>query len=627
MSIRLKVALPFLILTVVVSLIGVYVVTRLVTGSLGERLTNQLLEAGRVVSDSFIRQEQHHVDEAFRFVYTAGFADAVLEEDKDALLRIGEPIFGSGKIENLVVISPHGKEVLHLIRDEKGEIAVVDQDTGAPQSDIVAPFLKNQNPQESPRRTLGYNLVNDKLYYYTSLPVSLDGKFDGVIVVGTSINTLLPAFKQVALADIILYGKNGEAIVTTLGSVDPATLEQLNLFPDEYQQILTTKEDLVTGINVEITGRPYTVGRAPIQIGNDRIAVFAVVLPADFVVQFGADSRLTYIAVFVAIMLTVIGIGFVISRMITAPLFSLVRTSQAIATGDLQRRTGIRTGDEIGTLASTFDEMTAQLEKRTLELEEKNETLRRIDKVKTNFIQISAHELRTPLTLIVGYSQMLEQDLSKDPELQKLAHGILEGAERMTDVVESMLDVSRIDSNSLVLRRSSVQLERIIRKVQKGFGKAFKERNIGFSIEGLEDLPLVMADPDLLQKVFYHLVMNAIKYTPDGGRVKISGRYVNGAEPPQLEVTVSDTGVGVDPAMHEQIFQRFGQTGEVLLHSSGKTKFKGGGPGLGLAIVRGIVNAHGGGIRVESPGHDEEKFPGSRFIVSLPAQRIMENNL
>lgn len=320
-------------------------------------------------------------------------------------------------------------------------------------------------------------------------------------------------------------------------------------------------------------------------------------------------------------MLVVIIIGYFVSRMIIVPLYSLVDTSQAIASGDLNRRTGLKTGDEIGTLASTFDEMTSRLQERTIELEEKNETLRKIDKTKTNFIQISAHELRTPLTLIMGYSQMLEQDLKSNPEMQSLARGILEGAERMTDVVDSMLDVSRIDSNSLVLRKYSTQVSPIVHEIQKEFEPAFKERNIDFQVEGIDALPSIVADPDMLKKVFYHLVMNAIKYTPDGGHVKVSGRYVNGAEPPQLEIAVCDTGIGVDPGMHELIFQKFHQTGEVLLHSSGKTKFKGGGPGLGLAIARGIVQAHGGRIWVESPGHDEERFPGSKFTISLPAQK------
>ena len=178
-------------------------------------------------------------------------------------------------------------------------------------------------------------------------------------------------------------------------------------------------------------------------------------------------------------------IGFVVSRLIINPLYSLVNTSQAIAGGDLEQRTGIRSKDEIGTLATTFDEMTARLQERTLELERTNQILRNIDKTKTNFIQISAHELRTPLTLIMGYSQMLEQDTKDNPELLALAQGILDGSERMTDIVESMLDVSRIDSNTLFLRKTGLRLDLLIKKVNKGFEKAFEERNIEMNTEGL----------------------------------------------------------------------------------------------------------------------------------------------
>jgi signal transduction histidine kinase len=330
---------------------------------------------------------------------------------------------------------------------------------------------------------------------------------------------------------------------------------------------------------------------------------------------------------FTIVFLVVIVIGFLVSRLIITPLYSLVNTSQAIASGNLDQRTGIRSSDEIGTLANNFDEMTTRLQERTNELEQMNETLQKIDKTKTNFIQISAHELRTPLTLIMGYSQMLAQDTRSDPELLKLAQGILEGSERMADIVDSMLDVSRIDSNSLFLKKTGLQIDLLIKKIQKGFAQALKDRNIQLNTEGLYELPLIPADPGLLQKVFYHLIMNAIKFTPDGGSVTVSGRYVNGVELPQVEIAVRDTGIGIDVSSRKAIFEKFNQTGEVLLHSSGKTKFKGGGPGLGLAIARGIVEAHGGRIWVESLGYNEATNPGSTFYVSLPVEKKTEQEL
>lgn len=624
MSIRLKVILPYLILTVAVAMIGVYVVTRLVANNLSDRLNNQLLEAGRVVSDSFVRQEASHVETARSIAYYEGIAGAVSEEDGATAFELAGPAFvGLGGGENLILISPSGRELLHIYINSKGDLERVELDTGVNKSPIVAPFLVNRKADEAPRRALGVNLANHETYYYTGLPISVSGEFSGVVVVGTSIRNILPYLKSIVLADVILYSGNGQAIATTMAAGDQVTLSQLTISEIEYQQVLSSNE-YVFGSNFELDGREYRLLRGPLQVGNDRIGVFAVVLPLDFVLQSGEESRSTYVQLFALVMMIVIVVGFVISRLITRPLYSLVNTSQAIAGGDLDQRSGIRSQDEIGELAATFDDMTGKLQERTRELEQINERLRKIDRTKSNFIQISAHELRTPLTLIMGYSQMLEQGARSDPELLKLAKGILEGSERMTDIVESMLDVSRIDSKTLMLRKTSIQFDLLIKKVKKGFIEALEDRNIKLETVGLAELPPVLADPELIQKVFYHLIMNAIKFTPDGGSIKVLGKYLNGDAAPQVEVTVADTGVGIDSAATQLIFEKFGQTGEVLLHSSGKTKFKGGGPGLGLAIARGIVQAHGGRIWAESPGYNEETNPGSKFIVNLPVEESRE---
>jgi signal transduction histidine kinase len=609
-------------------------------------LKNQLLEAGRVVSDSFVRQEVRHVEVARVIAYTSGLADALVDEDRQTVLALAEPAFAGPRLENLILISSQRHELVHLIMDEKGELQLVEQDTGAVKSNIVAPFLANKNVEAPPLRALGMNLVNGQMYYYTSIPASSNGKFAGVVVVGTSIRNILPFLKSTALADVIIYGADGRALGSTLGAGDQNTLNFLSIAPEEYQQSIIST-DIVQGKTIEVDGRSYSVARGPLQVGNDRIGVFAVALSQNSVLEYGATTRMTYVILFTVVFFFVLAIGFVISRLITKPLYSLVGTSQAIAGGDLQQRTGIRSNDEIGTLASTFDDMTTRLQERTLELkrtnlelertnlelarinlelEQTNQMLRNIDKTKTNFIQISAHELRTPLTLIMGYSQMLEQDTQNTPELLVLAQGILEGSERMTDTVDSMLDVSRIDSNTLFLRKTGLQIDLLIKKVNKGFEKAFEERNIQMSVDGLADLPLIPADPEMLQKAFRQIIMNAIKFTPDGGSITVSGRYLNGSEPPQVEIAVRDTGIGIDPALHHLVFEKFNQTGDVLLHSSGKTKFKGGGPGLGLAIARGIVDAHGGRIWVESPGYNEETNPGSTFFVSLPAEKQLEAN-
>ena len=156
----------------------------------------------------------------------------------------------------------------------------------------------------------------------------------------------------------------------------------------------------------------------------------------------------------------------------------------------------------------------------------------------------------------------------------------------------------------------------MLRRVVADYGAAAAERQLSLEMENLEGLPLIAGDPALLLKVFQNLVSNAIKYTPDGGRITLrGGRVVDARLGECVEVQVQDTGIGIDPDHQELIFEKFYQTGTVALHSTGETKFMGGGTGLGLAIVRGIVNAHGGRIWVESPGHDQVSCPGSTFFV------------
>jgi signal transduction histidine kinase len=318
-------------------------------------------------------------------------------------------------------------------------------------------------------------------------------------------------------------------------------------------------------------------------------------------------------------MVAVILVGYFIARMIINPLSSLVGTSRAIANGDLTKRTGVSTNDEIGVLANTFDNMAESLQQRTRELEEANQILEQMDRTKIRFIQVSAHELRTPLTIVQGYAQMVQLKAKDRPDLTKYAKGIMDGTARMVDVVDNLLDASRIDSNLLDLMVVDVQIEALIDRTRKAFAESLEERKIILTVDEVASLPVVKADKDLLYKVFYHVVMNAIKYTPDGGDITISGRvdnHVNGG--PYVEIKITDTGIGVDPQYRELVFEKFYQTGEVLLHSSGKTKFKGGGPGLGLAISRGIMDAHHGRIWIESPGHNEVTNPGTTVFIRLP---------
>jgi signal transduction histidine kinase len=257
-------------------------------------------------------------------------------------------------------------------------------------------------------------------------------------------------------------------------------------------------------------------------------------------------------------------------------------------------------------------------------MEDAHSKLAAIERAKSDFISIASHELRTPMAVMSGYSQMLLDDteINKDGYYRKISSGIYEGTTRLSEIVDSMLEIAKIDARALELKAEPVDVNILLNELLFDYKNYLKSRNLSLELDDLGVFPSVHGDPDALKKVFYHLLMNAIKFTPDGGTVSIHGCIIHNEDPREpeecLDIIVRDTGIGIDPGIKELIFNKFYQTGDLAFHSAGTTTFKGGGPGLGLTIVRGIVKAHGGRVWVESPGYDETKFPGSAFHVVLP---------
>lgn len=275
----------------------------------------------------------------------------------------------------------------------------------------------------------------------------------------------------------------------------------------------------------------------------------------------------------------------------------------------------------ISIIRSTLDRMRANDQMAIQDLQRTNKILRQLDRNKLEFIQVAAHELRTPLTVLKGYVNVLRSfpEIKANTSLNEVLDGIHKGAERMHEVVNMMLDVTRIDSETLKLSVVPVPLKSMINDIARDFVKSAEERNIVVNIDHDSETPNINGDPTLIQKALYHLLINAIKYTPDGGLVTIGTRPIlMERNAPGVEISVRDTGIGLDAEHHELVFEKFYQVGDVAIHSSGKTKFKGGGPGLGLAIVKGVARAHNGKVWVESLGHDEVNFPGSTFYLHLP---------
>lgn len=272
--------------------------------------------------------------------------------------------------------------------------------------------------------------------------------------------------------------------------------------------------------------------------------------------------------------------------------------------------------------------MVEHLEEKVRELEAANKRLRQLDQLKNNFIILVSHELRTPLTLISGYAHLLKQvyretqgDEGDNPHeaLQELVNGLDTSVQRMRDVVLEIINVSRITAGVLDIVPTQLKLHKLVDKVREDFEPVLKERSLALHVGDLKQLPLIEGDREQLELAIRNVLSNAIKFTPDGGQIFVIGRRLEHG----VELLVRDTGIGIPPEEHARIFDQFYMLGAIEKHSTSKVGFQGGGLGLGLAITKGVVEAHNGRIWVESQRRDLVNPPGSTFHIFLPLQRPM----
>jgi hypothetical protein len=247
--------------------------------------------------------------------------------------------------------------------------------------------------------------------------------------------------------------------------------------------------------------------------------------------------------------------------------------------------------------------------------------LQELDQLKSNFVMLVSHELRTPLTAVTSYAALLKLMLERsalpaDSRLLETQDKLENAVERLNKTIREIIHVFRILSDQYGLQRSLLPLRAVLLPAIEKLSPILDERNLTFSLEGLEGLPPLLLDGPEMGIVFDNVLGNAVKYTPDGGRIVVRGALLADG----LEVLVSDSGIGIPPEEQTRVFDLFHVLGSLLNHSTAKHGFRGGGLGLGLPIVRGIVAAHGGTVSLHSAGYDPESCPGTtcRIILPLP---------
>ncbi|MGK7901430.1 MAG: SpoIIE family protein phosphatase [Hormoscilla sp.] len=336
--------------------------------------------------------------------------------------------------------------------------------------------------------------------------------------------------------------------------------------------------------------------------------IVVVVPETDFMAQINANTR-TAIALCLGALVIAIILGMLTSRWIVQPILQLKDAATALSAGEFDRTVKLERSDELGVLAKAFNSMADQLQASFTTLSAKNAELQRLDQLKNEFLANTSYELRTPLNGIIGIAESLIDGAAGELPIKAKTNltMIVSSGRRLSNLINDILDFSKLRHQHIELFLKPVGVREIAEVVltlsQSLVGK--KDLQLINSISA--DIPLVDADENRLQQIFYNLIGNAIKFT-ESGQVEISASLMNEQweRSPMLAITVTDTGIGIPADKLDRIFASFEQ-------GDGSTARTYGGTGLGLAVTKQLVELHGGTIHVSSTIGS-----GSQFTFTLP---------
>ena len=613
-SLRAKLIIPYVILTLMIAMVGVYVITRLVTSSLHERFVNQLLEASRVAGDGIVRQERTHLEDLRLMAFTEGVPEALVARDDQTLQDLLFPIVFNSAIQATTIVDLTGTEIITLARHPSSGEYITSEGGDFSRFDIVADILKNDQDAVGDKYA-GMLVTSFGPYLFTSAPVrDSDGNLLGVLLAGTSLESLLSEVKNQSLADAILLDNEGTLVSTTF--VEPET----GFGPIEINPGLLNETNPSVTLDFDLYGRDYKSTYAPLVIRQNDTGILGVALPSNFIVTTMATSRTTFSLIFSAGTIATIVVGYLLAQSIAKPILRLRSVSQAVAAGDLNQDTGVRGADEIGELAGAFDIMTLRLRDRTAEAArlydetlERNKELAeinaRLQTAQAQLIQSEklasvgqltagiVHDVKNPLAVIKGLAEELSEEFSVDPSMKDQLSTIRESATKASTIVTDLLKFARQSTPELERRDMRETIEASVRLTEY----LARKGNVEIKIDMPSRPVLVWYDAQQIEQVLINLVGNAIQAMKNGGTVRINLSQAENS----IALSVQDNGVGIPEKNLQRIFDPFFTT-----------KPEGEGTGLGLSVSFGIITRHRGQISVDSkPGL------GTTFTILLPIEQ------
>jgi signal transduction histidine kinase len=283
--------------------------------------------------------------------------------------------------------------------------------------------------------------------------------------------------------------------------------------------------------------------------------------------------------------LVALGLGTILARTLTHPLRDLTAAIRAMAKGDLKQHVQVTSRDELGELATAFNQMSADLDRLNLARRQMTANI--------------AHDLRSPLTVIGGYVESMRDGVLKPtPERLDTIHAEVMHLQRL---VEDLRTLSQADAGELRLNREPLAPLTLLERMAKSYTQLAAQKKVALEVQAQPNLPEIRLDPDRMAQVFGNLISNSLRYTPEGGQILLTA----GQEKEALAFCVQDNGQGISAEALPYIFDRFYRADPARSQSSES--------GLGLAIARSIVEAHGGSISAES-----EEGKGTKIRMVFP---------
>jgi signal transduction histidine kinase len=448
------------------------------------------------------------------------------------------------------------------------------------------------------RASRGYVVEGDRVYRVAVVPIVVDGALAGTLSLGRPIDAALAERLKATTRSDVVFIVNGHAsirttlrstLATRLAALPPGTAV-VRLADGEHRFLaLCGRLDALTSGGA--------VGFALLRSLDRETAVLG---------RIGRELTIAGAALIVVALL----VGILVSSGVTRPVRRIVEAANAMRGGNYDFPLGIRSSDEMGTLAAHFEAMREAQRHEIERLEE-------IDRMKSDFIAIASHEILTPVTTIRAFTDLMADGSgTKDAELQQEGfRAIRDAADSLTRLARDLTNMSLIDRRRLPLQLAPADLAIVAEEVAVRTIALAAERGQTVSIAIEPELLHPAVDAAYLKQAATNLAQNAVRFTRDGGSIEIGARR-SGAS---FEIYVADSGIGISKEDFGRIFAKIVELKDVNLHSSGTTEFNSSGLGLGLSIARGIVEAHGGAIQVES-----ELGRGSRFTIMIPAPASSE---